>query len=237
MMGFMTNRTRELAAVSLIALALAAVFVSLPGVDLMASGLFYQDGKWLLERDSLWLYPIFEGLPLLGRLVLVTIAVIWVGSQLDRHGKLHSKRPVLTFLLAGILVGPVLVADIGLKDHSGRARPINVQEFGGKKEFSPAFVPANQCIKNCSFVSGHVVGASFIMAFGWLSTAVQRRRWLIGSLAAAVVVGVVRMVPGGHFLSDVTFAWLFVYFSLWLTEVLLRLVHWQKPDGDESLQC
>lgn len=221
----------------LIALALAAVFVSLPGVDLMASGLFYHDGKWLLERDSLWLYPIFEGLPPLGRLVLVTIAVLWGASLLDRHGKLRSKRPVLTFLLVGILIGPVLVAGIGLKEHSGRARPINVQEFGGKKEFSPAFVPANQCIKNCSFVSGHVVGASFIMAFGWLGTAVQRRRWLLGSLAAAVVVGVVRMVPGGHFLSDVTFAWVFVYFSLWLTEGLLRLVYWRKPDFDESLQC
>lgn len=225
----MNYRKSEVLLVAVVALVLAIAFITLPQLDLMASGSLYRDGAWLLDRDSPWLYPIYVGLPRLGQLVFLLVSVLLVLSLVDRHGKFHGMRSVLVFLFAGILVGPVLVVDVGLKDHSGRARPINVQPFGGAKEFSPAFIPANQCIKNCSFVSGHVVGASFIMAFGWLGARPIRRRWLLGSLGFAGVVGLARMLPGGHFLSDVAFAWLFVYFSLWLTEGLLTVLGWRRP--------
>ena len=225
----MNYRTSEFLLVAVVALALAIVFITLPQLDLMASGSLYRDGAWLLDRDSPWLYPIYVGLPRLGQLVFLLVGVLLVLSLVDRHGKFRGMRSVLVFVFAGILVGPVLVVDVGLKDHSGRARPINVQPFGGAKEFSPAFIPAHQCIKNCSFVSGHVVGASFIMVFGWLGAPPIRRRWLLGSLGFAGVVGLARMLPGGHFLSDVTFAWLFVYFSLWLTEGLLTIFGWRRP--------
>lgn len=226
----MNYRKSEFLLVGIVALILAIVFISFPKLDLMASGSFFREGAWLLDRDSPWLYPIYVGLPRLGQLLAVLVGMLLLLSILDRHGKFRDMRSVLVFLLAGILVGPVLVVDVGLKDHSGRARPINVQTFGGTKEFSPAFIPAHQCIKNCSFVSGHVVGASFIMAFGWLGTPTIRRRWLLGSLGFAGAVGIARMLPGGHFLSDVVFAWLFVYFSLWFTEGLLSILGWHRPE-------
>ena len=225
----MNHRKSEFLLVAVVALVLAIAFITFPQLDLMASGSLYRDGAWLLDRDSPWLYPIYVGLPRLGQLLFLLVGVLLVLSLVDRHGKFRGMRSVLVFLFTGILVGPVLVVDVGLKDHSGRARPINVQAFGGAKEFSPAFIPANHCIKNCSFVSGHVVGASFIMAFGWLGAPPIRRRWLLGSLGFAGVVGLARMLPGGHFLSDVAFAWLFVYFSLWLTEGLLTVLGWRHP--------
>lgn len=225
----MNYRKSEFLLVSVVALVLAVAFITLPQLDLWASGSLYSDGAWLLDRDSPWLYPIYVGLPRLGQLLFLLVGLLLVLSLVDQHGKFRGMRSVLVFLFAGILVGPVLVVDVGLKDHSGRARPINVQPFGGAKEFTPAFVPTNQCIKNCSFVSGHVVGASFIMAFGWLGAPPIRRRWLLGSLGFAGVVGIARMLPGGHFLSDVAFAWLCVYFSLWLTEGLLGLLGWRRP--------
>lgn len=233
----MTSRRNEFITVSFIALVLAGAFIALPGIDIFASGLVFRDGAWLLPRESSWLYPIYVGLPRLGQLLFIVIASLWALSRFDRFGKVYAKRQVLTFLLAGIIVGPVLVVDVGLKDHSGRARPINVQAFGGAKQFTPAFIPADQCTHNCSFVSGHVVGTSFLMAFGWLGTSLQRRRWLVGSLVAASIVGIARIIPGGHFLSDVLFAWLFVYFSLWLTEGGLRLFGWIAPEDREQYSC
>lgn len=225
----MNYRKSEFLLVAIVTLVLVIAFIALPQLDLMASGSFYRDGAWLLDRDSPWLYPIYMGLPRLGQLLFLLVGVLLVLSLVDQHGKFRGMRSVLVFLFAGILVGPVLVVDVGLKDHSGRARPINIQPFGGTKEFSPAFISANQCVKNCSFVSGHVVGASFIMAFGWLGAPHIRRRWLLGSLGFAGVVGIARMLPGGHFLSDIAFAWIFVYFSLWLTEGLLSLLGWRQP--------
>lgn len=205
---------------------LAALFVAFPQLDLMASSLFREDGRWLFERESPALALPYHGLPRLGQFTLATVFLLWLLGFLQRFPRLQARRATLAFLLAGALAGPVLLVDIGLKDHSGRARPVNVEPFGGNRQFTPAFVPAKQCRKNCSFVSGHVATASFLMAFGWLAAPASRRRWLLGSLAAAGAMGWVRMAPGGHFLSDVIFAWFAVYFALTITERLFRWRGW-----------
>ena len=73
---------------------------------------------------------------------------------------------------------------------------MNTTVFGGPLQFTPAFIPADQCRQNCSFVSGHVATAAFIMAFGWLGAPAVRRRWLIASIAFATYMAFVRMSPG-----------------------------------------
>ena len=45
---------------------------------------------------------------------------------------------------------------------------------------------SDQCHKNCSFVSGHVATASFVMAFGWLAAPAIRRRWLLAAALTSV---------------------------------------------------
>ncbi len=218
----MNSRATELRLALAAFALLAAAFVTFPSLDLAASGLFRPQGQWLFERDSPWLALPYHGLPRLGQATVLTLMALWLLSFLRRFPKLAAQRRGFAFLLVAALTGPVLLVDIGLKDHSGRARPVNVQELGGSKQFTPAFVPADQCRKNCSFVSGHVATASFLMAFGWLAAPARRRRWLLASVAAAGAMGLIRMAPGGHFLSDVIFAWFAVYFSLWLTEGGLR---------------
>ena len=49
------------------------------------------------------------------------------------------------------------------KDTWGRARPINIQEFGGDKIYTQPFIKSDQCEKNCSWISGESSAAfSFI---------------------------------------------------------------------------
>lgn len=205
---------------------LAVVFVAFPGLDLAASGLFFRDGAWLFERDSTWLAIPYRGLPRIGQGLLALLAALWLLSFLPRFQGLRARRAAIGFLVAAALAGPVLLVDIALKDHSGRTRPVNTTVFGGERQFTPAFIPADQCRKNCSFVSGHVATASFLMAFGWLGAPAARRRWLLAGLAAGAAFGFIRMAPGGHFLSDVIFAWFAVYFSLWGTEWVFRRLGW-----------
>ena len=64
------------------------------------------------------------------------------------------------------------------------------------------------------------------MAFGWLGAPAVRRRWLLASIACGGLFALVRIVPGGHFLSDTIFAWFATYFSLWVTEWLFRKLGW-----------
>jgi lipid A 4'-phosphatase len=222
----MTSRVTELLWVSAAFALLAGLFVLFPELDLAASRLFFRDGNWLLARESAWLALPYLGLPRLGQLTVVVLAVLWLLSFARRFPRLRARRALTGFLLAGALAGPIMLVDAGLKDFSGRTRPVNTQEFGGPKRFSPAFIPADQCAKNCAFVSGHVAMASFIMAFGWLAQPRIRRRWLVASLISGGLMGLIRMIPGGHFLSDAIFAWFSIYYALWLVEWIFRRLGW-----------
>jgi len=221
------SRATEFRLALLACCLLAGLFVALPQIDLSVSGLFYRGaGNWALNRESLWLAIPYRGLPRVGQGLLVALAALWLLSFLPRLPQLRARRTLIGFLLAGALLGPILLVDATLKEHSGRTRPVNIEQFGGNRQFTPAFIPADQCEKNCSFVSGHVATASFIMAFGWLGAPAVRRRWLLASLAFGGLFALVRMVPGGHFLSDTIFAWFATYFSLWFTEWLFHKLGW-----------
>ena len=222
----MTSRATELRLASIACALLAGLFVAFPQIDLWASNLFYRDGSWLLARDSAWLFLPYRGLPRLGQGLLLALAGGLLLSFWPGLPRLKAYRAGIGFVLAAALLGQVLLVDATLKEHSGRSRPINIQQFGGDKQFTPAFLPTDQCAKNCSFVSGHVATASFIMAFGWLGAPAVRRRWLLASLAFGGALALARMLPGGHFLSDCIFAWFATYFSLWATEWLFRRLGW-----------
>ena len=221
------SRATELRIAAIAFGLLAVLFVAWPELDIAASSLFYRgDGHWLFNREDLILAIPYRGLPRLGQGLLVALFVLWLLSFWSHLPKLRSRRVLFGFLLSAALLGPILIVDATLKEHSGRTRPVNIVQFGGSKQFTPAFIPADQCSQNCSFVSGHVATAAFIMAFGWLGTPAVRRRWLIASLAFGGLFAVVRMVPGGHFLSDTIFAWFATYFSLWATEWVFRKLGW-----------
>jgi lipid A 4'-phosphatase len=232
----MNSRVTELRIAGAVFALLAVLFVAWPQLDIAASSLFFgADGRWFLYRGEpavfQWLYL---GIPPVGQSLLAILALGLLLGCLPRFVWLRSRRVVLGFTLAAALVGPVLVVDAGLKNYWGRARPQTVEAFGGARHFTPAFVISDQCPKNCSFVSGHVATASFIMAFGWLAAPAIRRRWLLASLGTGALLAVVRMSAGGHFLSDTIFAWFATYFSLWLTEWIFRRFGWLPAAGSAT---
>jgi membrane-associated phospholipid phosphatase len=104
-----------------------------------------------------------------------------------------------------------------LKDHWGRARPSQIEAFGGTRQFTPAPLPASQCERNCAFVSGHAALAFSVVSFALLLPSGRRRRFAIAAaLGFGGLVGVVRMAAGAHFLSDVVYAGLIVSATSWL---------------------
>lgn len=223
----MTSRATELRIAGGVFALLAVLFVAFPEIDLAASGVFHRDGRWSFSGGN---WPLFEllyrGTPRIGQALLVILAGGLLLGQIKRLRWLHARRAVFGFLLAAALLGPVLLVDATLKDGWHRARPATVEAFGGPLKFTPAFVPTDQCPKNCSFVSGHVATAAFVMAFGWLAAPAVRRRWLLASLASGGLLAVVRISAGGHFLSDTIFAWFATYLGLWLAELIFRRLGW-----------
>lgn len=205
--------------VALIAtLALSAYFVALPGVDLAVSALFHSpDGFALshdpalkvLRRSSSWVM----GLMLLG--LTATIA----GGLVRRPRRLALPVRRAMVLIAGLALGSGLVVNGLLKAQWGRARPIQIDAFGGEAAFTGAWRMSDQCLSNCSFVSGEGSSAAWMVAAVALMTPPAARAWLLPlAIAYGWALSLNRIAFGGHFLSDVLLSWA-------LTALVLALLH------------
>ena len=144
-------------------------------------------------------------------LVLLLIIAIFAKKE-----PIFSKKAIM-FLLISLILGPGLLVNTVFKDNFGRARPSQIKEFGGQKEFTRVFEISNNCAKNCSFACGHSSAAYWFLSFGFVVAPPLRRRVFIAALIFGTLVGVGRMVQGGHFLSDVIFSLFFVYFASKIT--------------------
>ncbi len=195
----------------------AALFLAAPGIDLVASQLFYDgaQGFYLADWAPVW---VIEGtVPWIVRtmIVLAVIAAAWL--VLLRRPLWRLDRKTLMFLVAAVALGPGLIVNTVLKDHWGRARPSQVAEFGGARQFTAAPLPAAQCERNCAFVSGHAALGFSLVSFALLLPFGGRRKTAIAAaLGFGALVGLARIVGGRHFLSDVVYAGLIVLATSWL---------------------
>ncbi len=189
------------------------LFVGWPQIDLSAAAYWYGiDAGFGSARDT-WVqffYQTFKGIHLV---VILTLVWLWIASRIWRAYGERALRRRLMFLFVVLALGPGLLVNAVFKGEWGRARPAQVVEFGGTKTFTAALIPADQCVKNCSFVSGHASMGFFFIAFAWVF---RDRRWLWGGIVLGALVGLGRMAQGGHFLSDVVFAFWAVYLTAML---------------------
>jgi lipid A 4'-phosphatase len=185
--------------------ALSLLFVLLPQVDLAISGWFARGTAGFPLQHHPVLDVVNDNVLRTSRGAgVLLLALVAAGFVLPRGAWPARHRRMLAFLLVSLALGPGLVVNTLLKDHFGRARPVHVEQFGGTHHYTPAFVPADQCERNCAFVSGHTAAATMPVA-GYFVAATRRRRrlWLAGGLALGAAVGLVRVAVGAHFLSDV----------------------------------
>jgi lipid A 4'-phosphatase len=195
----------------LFALALA-FFLLLPQSDLVTSSWFYVPGRGFVWGDwppVIFLYHVVPWITW-GALAIAAVAAIWLFLADQPLWRLDRKAVV--FLVASIALGPGLFANMLLKDHWGRARPTQIEAFGGDREFTAAPLPAAECATNCSFVSGHAALGFSLVAFAFLLPRGRSRRATIAAaLGVGALIGFGRILQGAHFLSDVVFAGLLVY--------------------------
>lgn len=220
---------RRLAVAWCVALALsAAVFQLWPGVDLAVSGWFFTPGSGFALAGSRTLDILREAIWGMS-LLMVAIVVLAILAALAGKPFLELRRAV--FILLMYLLGPALLVDGLLKRFWGRARPANIEDFGGTQQFTLPLVPADQCVSNCSFVSGEgAAAAALAIAFLVIAPAVRQRvsptlfRLYVALAIAIPLTGMaLRIMLGRHFLSDTVFAVLFVSgIALVLARLLFR---------------
>jgi lipid A 4'-phosphatase len=160
-------------------------------------------------------------------LALATLAVT-TRVLIARRRWLGLDQARCLFMIAVLIVGPGVVANLAFKENLGRARPRDVVDFGGTKAFTPALVPSRECARNCSFISGEA--SSLYAAFFALALLIPQYRLalLIGGIAAGSLAGLVRMIQGAHFLSDVLFAGIFMAMTVSLLHIAI-IGFWRDP--------
>jgi len=192
-------------------LLLAILFVAVPQIDLTVSSWFYDPtrGEWAGSDDAIAtsVYGIFRYLPYF----LVPVLLFSVLAGFLPGGPDKSNRRLLTFLLVTLLAGPGILVHSVFKESFDRARPKNVEQFDGRKSFTPAFVVSDSCSKGCnSFVSGHAAMGFWFMTLGWVFSS---RKWFWAGVATGIILSATRIIQGGHFLSDTLFAGFVCYFT------------------------
>lgn len=195
----------------------AAFFLLFPQVDLLVAGNYFNGESFIYANNPVvrFIYVVFARIHI-AYLLLFVGAIIYCS-----HKGWYASRKRWLFLLFALLLGPGLLVNVILKDNSvGRPRPQHIQQFGGERVFAPVFHYSGACAKNCSFVSGHAAIGFYLMAIAW---ARQRRIWLAYGLTLGALVGFVRILQGGHFLSDVVFAGWVTYFTCVLLAQVMGL--------------
>ena len=198
----------------------AALFSADSRLDVAVAGWFYRGGFALSDERAFrfvfhLVYWVTDALAVL--LPSALLVILWRKRPLcgiDRIGAI--------FLIVSLAVGPGLIVNSVLKDHWGRARPSQIVEFGGSKQFTPALEPGGQCDRNCSFPAGHPAIGFYFVSFALLIPAARPRRRVFGAaISGGALIGLVRMAQGAHFLSDVVFSGLIVIASSWLLYQLM----------------
>jgi lipid A 4'-phosphatase len=191
-------------------------------LDLQAAALFLGPSAhnevfrwWWVELINLYVPAVFR--------VMVFAALagwIWAARSSTKR---HWRSPLAFIVLAGAL-GPGLVVNSGFKENWQRARPYQVQEFGGPQQFTRAAVMTDQCNNNCSFVSGHVACGFFFASL----MLIDRRRykaWGTAGFLAGLGIGFARMADGAHWLSDVLWASPITLITSWMVWKALARVY------------
>jgi lipid A 4'-phosphatase len=216
---------RSIAAVVALGVAFGALFLSYPELDIIVARQFYLAPHNFTLSDTPIGAFFSRGIEILmlvtGVLLLAALAVV----AIRRRPLLGLNARTLVYLILSYAIGPGLVVNLILKNHWGRARPIDISAFGGQSRFSPALLISDQCDHNCAFVSGDAS-----VAFAFLAFALILPRWRIPAIAGALLfgagIGAIRMMQGAHFISDVIFAGIFTALVvLVLKYVLLKRSH------------
>lgn len=198
----------------LILLLLASPF------DLSIERRFFSDGHFVENGVTRWFYDYgFLPIVAMGGALLVLIALLVPRCR-------NLWRPGL-FLFFTTLLGLAIITHLLLKDHWGRPRPVQIEQFGGTQDYRPFYAPdwswTIQPFK--SFPSGHAANGYSLIALAFVgrrhgSKALQWTGISLGAVGGTTM-GMMRMAQGAHFLTDVLGGAWVIWFSSQLCDWII----------------
>jgi membrane-associated PAP2 superfamily phosphatase len=197
----------------IIILIILSLIIFMTQADLRLARLVVEpNNQWPGLANAPWTI-LYNIAPIPGLIMAGCAVVVFLAGYFISFLKKYRRQGIFIILL--LALGPGLLVNIILKDHLGRSRPQELVEFGGHYQFVQFWQPGSAG-KNSSFPSGHASIAFFLMA-PWF---IYRQRnpfmahcFLWTGIFLGGLVGMARIMQGGHFLSDVLWAGGLVYIT------------------------
>lgn len=211
----------------------AAVFAADPSLDLKIA-FFFRDLS--AQPEARRFDRVIEAIRQIGPFVIVAMAgpaVVTLALKIfssQRHAPTSTRAAL--FVVLTLALGPGLLVNGILKETWARPRPGMVTDLGGEHRFVPWWDPRGTCDSNCSFVSGETSSAVWMAAPAMMVPL----PWRYAALGAAALYSLgfafIRLLAGGHFMSDVLFAAIFTGLVIWSVHGLL--FRWRATRLDEN---
>lgn len=207
----------------LIALLLVTPWLS--ELDIQTSSLFFKNGFY----SNAFFDVLYDYGNLFSQILCCSAGALFLFSF--KYRNLSRFRSITLVMMISYVLGAGFLGHFLLKDHWGRARPVDVCQFHGKKTFTPYYKPNFSHPQGKSFPSGHAISGFYYFC---LFFALQRRALKIASFFFACFLGALlslaRIAQGGHFLSDVLFSCLLMwevgfFTNLFVSKYLSGYIH------------
>ncbi len=218
------DKTSLLTKILIVFFVLAVFATAGPNIDMYISNLFYH-GASQFQIQSYSLVSIFFRKILLP-LLLIYIFVLPLFLRFLPIQKVYFDYRFsiseIVFVWASGAFTMLLIVNILLKNMWGRVRPNDVLPFGGTESFTPWYKIGDSCLTNCSFVSGDSSIGFLLIVFYFIT---KKNAYLYLSLVFGSFLGLIRIIAGGHFFSDIVFSQIVVTISVMISFVLYKKLY------------
>lgn len=186
--------------ISGIILLLVIIF---PSYDIDFSKLFYNNENGFIYRNNEIVKLCFTSIPILTKtLCLITsLYLLYLIVKNKTFNKIILSWSF--YVIIATSIGPGILVNHIFKENFGRARPVQITNFQGNKIFTRAFWISKECEHNCSFSSGHAAMGYSFTSLAYVFPPLFFTRIYSAALFLGSIVGISRILMGGHFLSDV----------------------------------
>ena len=216
-----------------IGFALGLICAVDPQLDLDLARITFDASRHMFGVNAqLWVQHTREAARIAITLLALPAVLAILLKLIFPHRRMLIEARAALFLIATLALGPGLLTNLLLKDHWGRPRPIDIQQFGGDYRFKPWWDPRGDCPNNCSFIAGEPSGAFWTLAPAALAPPPLQPLAYGVALAFGVGLGALRIGAGAHFFSDVVFAGLLTYLLIWVVYALIY--RWPSTRIDEK---
>jgi len=214
----------------LLILLLLTALIAVSGADMKLAALAYQTKGWPIGDVQPWrffyLYGYYPAYIMGGVALGLFVASFF-------KPVLAGFRKGAAFMVILLALGPGLLVNTAFKGHWGRERPREMSMFGGSKAYQQPW-ERGKAGAGRAFPSGHA-GAAFYLAMPFF--ALRRRKPRVAAriyccgMLYGILMGIARMVQGGHFMSDILWAWGVVHLTAVVLYYLIGLDSEEIPQS------